>query len=362
MTPFTALIISHENFVYTAVVSILDSFLKLAIAFCVANANTDKLCLYGILMLMLMVVNILCYVIYVRVKYRSDYYIGKLDVLGVKKQSGFAGWTLCDVLGSLATRQGYSIMLNIFFGTITNAAFSIARQVEGQLFYISSSVIDTMKPQIMKSYGAGEKQRMFSLSMVSGKLGFSMMSIVAVPLLVFMPEILNIWLKEVPEGTVFFTRLLVLACMIEQTTRGIVYACQATGNIKWFSIIVSAVRFSALPISIILFFVGLPAYSAFIVFVICELLGSISRVIVMNRLDDFNIGKFLQTVVLRIIPPFAMACIACISLKNFSKSLFFSLFVIIITCIIYLLGVYFISLSKDEKQVVNTLINKIIKR
>lgn len=158
---------------------------------------------------------------------------GKPSFKGIKKQSKFAGWTIIDVLGTIANRQGYAIMLNKFFGPVTNAAFALARQIEGQIYTISAAVIDTIKPQIMKSYGSNDRERMFKLSMTAGKFGFILMSFIAIPLIVMMPLILELWLKSVPESTVTFARLMVLACMSEQLTRGLVYACQAIGHIKW---------------------------------------------------------------------------------------------------------------------------------
>lgn len=362
VTPFSALIISHENFLYSSCISILDSFLKLGIAFLLIFTVSDKLVVYGTLMAVVTVINTIMYILYVFVKYRNEFCIGKLSFEGIKKQSKFAGWTIVDVLSTIANRQGYAIMLNKFFGPVVNAAFALARQVEGQMYTISAAVIDTMKPQIMKSYGSNDKERMFKLSMTAGKFGFILMSFVAIPLIVMMPLILELWLKNVPEGTVTFARLMVLACMSEQLTRGLVYACQATGRIKWFSIIVSCIRISALPISILLLSLGCSSYMAIVVFLICEVTGSISRIFVISKFGKFSALNFFQNVINRILPSFIIAFLLCFAIHSFYNSLLFVFINIIITSFVYLVFIYIISLSIEERYVINTIIKSVVRR
>ena len=156
ITPLNALIIAHEKFIFTAGISILDSLLKLAIAFALIYTSQDKLILYGFLMAAVTGINVLLDFVYVRVSYKNEVSLSKPCLSGMKEVTGFAGWTLLDVIGSAATRQGYTILINKYFGTAMNAVFALARQVEGHIYTISTSVIDTMKPQIISAY-AGRK-------------------------------------------------------------------------------------------------------------------------------------------------------------------------------------------------------------
>lgn len=359
VTPFSALITSHEKFLYASIISIFDSILKLGIAFVLLYAQSDKLILYGILMMGITIVNVLLFIIYNIFKYRDEIHISKPLLRGLKKQTGFAGWTVLDVFGNLATRQGYSIILNKFFGTDVNAVFALSRQVEGQMFNISAAVIDTMKPQIMKSYGANDKERMFRLSMTAGKFGFSLMSLVVIPLFVFMPEILQLWLIKVPEGTVLFTRLMILACMSEQLTRGLVYACQATGHIKYFSIVVSLIRILALPISIFLFWLGLPAYSAIIAFLVCECCGSLARVFVISITESFDAKFFLNEITMRILPPFLISLALLFAVSNYISTIYMLLLSSIFGDVLFVVLFYVISISRPEKQALKSVVNKI---
>ena len=362
VTPFNAMIMAHEKFVFLSCVQIFDSLCKLGIAFVIAATTSDRLLLYGILIVVVTVVNVLCYIFFAGIYYRDKMSIHIVGFVEMKEVGGFAGWTLLDIIGSVATRQGYAILINSFFGTVLNAVFALARQIEQNVYTISASVIDSIKPQIMKSHGAGNTNRMFRLSLTAGKFGFAMMSLIAIPLLVMIPEILTLWLHEVPEGTILFTRLMVAACMSEQLTRGLVYANQAIGNIKWFSIIVSSIRFIALPISWLLFYFGAPSYVAIVVFFICETFGSFIRVFIMAFISEFKAISFIQSVLLQLLVPFIISILICIFSYHFLKGVWGILAVCVITALTYLILLLFFGLTEEENLSIHKLVASTSKR
>lgn len=366
ITPLRAIIIAHEKFIYTSFVGIMDSLCKLGVAFLVAASSSDKLRLYGWLMMCITIANFFCYFGFCLIKYRDEVRFKRVTLCSLKDVCSFAGWTLLDVLGSVINRQGYAIMLNKFFGTGVNAVFALARQVEGHMYSISTSATVTMKPQIMKSFGKGDTSRMLRLSLTSGKIGFSMMSLIAIPLLVMMPGVLHLWLGDVPDGTVIFTRLLVIACMISQLTQGLFYANQAIGNVKWFSIIVSTLRILALPVSCLFLLIGHKAVVAIIIFLVFETLGSFSRIIILSKISDLKVGDFFQSVFLQILPPFAVATLLCMLLDFYLQGGWGMLANTAVTAATYAVLLYFIGLTKEEKasidQVIKSIIAKIVRR
>lgn len=360
VTPFVSMLISHEKFVYVSLVYIVDAFCKLGIACLITIYSGDRLWLYGILMAGITLLNAVCFIVYCLLRYRDLMRVSVFRVFEMKEVSGFAGWTMLDSLGAVLSRQGYSVMLNRFFGTSVNAVFALARQVETPVYTISSSIIDSMKPQIMKAYGAGDEPKMMRLSLMAGKMGFSMMSLLAIPLLVMMPEVLDLWLVKYPEGTVLFSRLLVIACMANQLTMGLFYANQALGDIKWFSIVVSTLRMLSLPISWIFLKLGYPAYVAIIVFVVCEMLGAFSRVIILSKISSFKIADFLVTTLCRVLPPFALGLILCLLLSSWSATLWGLLAVTAIVDLVYATAMYFFGLAADERGIVNGIVLSVL--
>ena len=62
-----------------------------------------------------------------------------------------------ECFGSLAIisrQQGLNVLLNLFFGTILNAAHSIAQQINGVLTQFVNNLYMATRPQITKLYAA----------------------------------------------------------------------------------------------------------------------------------------------------------------------------------------------------------------
>ena len=60
------------------------------------------------------------------------------------------------------------------------------------------------------------------------------MILVSVPVFLEMPFLLDLWLKNVPDYTVIFARLMVVNALIESLATGLPALVQATGKIKVF--------------------------------------------------------------------------------------------------------------------------------
>lgn len=357
VTPFSALVVSHEKFVYGAIISIANSIAKLIIAVYLGVTHGDKLIIYGMLMASVMIVDLFCYVIFLSIKYNNELHIAKPSYLGMKRMFGFAGWTMVDTIGNVVSRQGYPILLNNFYGAAINAVYGIARQIAGHVYMVSSACIETMKPQVIKSYGANDVKRMLKLSMTAGKMGFILMSFVTIPLFVMMPYVLDLWLVDVPQRTVTFARLLIIVEMVEQLTKGFTFACQAIGNIKWISILVAAFRVLGLPVSVVLIICGYSLESVLYVFIVCESLASFSRVIVTSRLSALKITDFIRQVVLQIIPPYVIALVICYFIYHLGSGLPWAGLTIIITISSYMTITYLWGLTAEERNNIRGIVS-----
>lgn len=358
-TPFSALVVSHEDFVYSSLLGILNSSAKLAIAYALLMVNHDKLITYAVLMAVVTSLDLLLYVSFLAYRYNGEAKIGRPYFEGMKRLTGFAGWTVVDTIGNVASRQGYPLILNHFFGAAINSAYAIGRQVAGHIFVVSSACVETIKPQIIKSYGANESDRMLKLSLTAGKIGIILMSFVTIPLFVMMPYVLELWLVQPPEGAISFARLLIIVEMVEQLTRGITYACQAMGKISGISISVAVFRISGLLLSVVAFLFKCPPLAALYVFIICESLASFSRVVVISMISELKMTTFINQVLIKIMPPLILAYIICYLLYSMKDGFAWALFSAVVTVIIYSLMSYIIGLTKDERQSINGIIRSL---
>lgn len=123
--PFDAVINSHENMLFDAVVGIFESFLKLAIAICLIYYDHDRLLLYAVLIASLTVLIRIVKSIYCIRKYPECKinFEEKLDKPLFKEMLNFASWNLIGSLAGIGRNQGLALILNLFFGAVVNAAY-----------------------------------------------------------------------------------------------------------------------------------------------------------------------------------------------------------------------------------------------
>ena len=69
-------------------------------------------------------------------------------------------------ISHLFKSQGIAMLLNTFYGVTINAAYGIANQVNSQLSFFSSTIVTATRPQIVKSEGMGNRQRMLQISTI----------------------------------------------------------------------------------------------------------------------------------------------------------------------------------------------------
>ncbi|WP_299396376.1 MATE family efflux transporter [uncultured Gelidibacter sp.] len=359
--PFEALLNSHENFKIVALFEIVSSVLKLLIAFYLFYTGFDKLFIYSLLSALSVVLILGVQGLYTMQKYSiikiqlDKYY----DKILIKDMTSFAGWNTFGVACSIGRNQGVAVLLNIFYGTTINAAYGIANQINSQLLGFSSTLLNSFNPQILKSEGSQDRTRMLDLAMSASKFSFFMLAIIAVPVLIEMPFVLKLWLKEVPDYTVTFGRLVILITLLNQLGSGLPIILQAVGNIKWYQIIVGSLILLIIPIGYLFLYLGYPPYTILIVSFLIEIPALLLRLYFAKLHGGLSIITYLQKVVVRTIPILILTIgisLLVHSITNNEITRFVLTLVTSTSVLIFL--VYQIGLSKSEKT---KIVNQIIK-
>ncbi len=361
--PFTGTLNARENMLVLAIVNILESLLKLAIALSLPYILNDKLEMFGLLTAGVTVLTFTLYAGFCIAKYEECSLVNlfRIDRELLKELTSFAGWNLFGTLCSLGRTQGIAVMLNLFFGAIINAAYGIANQVAGQLNFFSYTLLQAINPQIMKSEGANDRQRMLRLSMMASKFCFFLMAIVSVPCLFEMEAILKFWLKEVPAQTVTFCSLIVLGTLTNQLTIGLQSAVQATGQIKRYQSVIGSVILLNLPIAYFMLRLGLPAYTALISYAIIEAIACAFRLYFLNRIAGLSVKFYIHTVLAREIVPLLSSITVCLLITYNYHGSFRFLLTGAASSLIFLLTIAIFGLAENEKQFVNSIFKKLKK-
>lgn len=367
--PYDAVLNARENMLYYAIVGIIESFLKLAVAFIVVYALKDKLIVYGILMAIISLLVMLIMRIYCHTHYEECSIAPKRywDKGLMKEMTSFAGWNLLNNASGMISQYGLSIVLNNFFGTILNAAQGIANQISGQLMVFSNTMIKAVTPVIAKSEGAGERLNMLNFSLLASKYSFSLLAFFAIPFILETPYILKIWLKNVPEWAILFVRLQLIYSLIEQLTLMIGRTVEVQGDIKVFSVIRSFLNFMPIILTYLFFSFGFPPYYLYVFSIIVGgVLGGIIRISFSKIKCGLRYGDFVKKVLLPcIVITVCMLIVGILSIYWLNESFFRLLVVVSFTTITFVMMLY-VMMSGEERilsmRLINSLIKKIFKR
>lgn len=364
--PYDAVLNAHENMLYYSLVGIVESVLKLAVAFIVVYTLSDKLIIYGALMAAISLVVMVIMRVYCRRKYEECVFAPrKYWSRGIMKEmTFFAGWSFLGSMSSLVGNYGYGIVVNHFFGVILNAAMGIVNQLNGQLMVFSNSMMKALNPVITKSEGSQDRNSMIRYSFIGCKFSFLLLAFIAVPVLIEAPFILRIWLKNVPEWTILFLRLQVIRTLLELLTQGLGTALSAEGRIKSLNISSLITNLTPLPILWLLFTLKFPPYWLYIVIIVIMVMGgNFFKLYYSYKYCNIKLSSYFQYVlkpcVLCAILSALIGYIPSLTMPAGWSRLLLCIFFSLSTCGIF---IYKKVLSSQERETVLKLAKKMINR
>ncbi|WP_421241853.1 lipopolysaccharide biosynthesis protein [Aeromonas enteropelogenes] len=360
--PFIAIIIAHEDMHIYAYASISEVLLKLAVTFALVYIPADKLELYGLLLLIVSLINmgmylIICFRKYPECQVRKIYWDRKL----LKEIYGFTGWSLFGQLTTVARNQAVTILLNQYFNPAVVAARAIANTVSSQVNMFSSAFNVGLYPPIIKAYAANEKEEMFALIFNGSKLTFFLMWIFSLPIFIEMETVLTLWLSTPPENAVLFTQLALVEALIISISLPIISAARAPGNMKMYELTLGAIQVGIFIVSWVLLVNGYSASSVFITAIAANILMFVVRLFIVSWLVGLSTYSFLRAVVAPVLTVICISVTVSLLIKNNLPSGFlYSIITMFFTAISSSIAMYFYGLNQIWRdKVKNIIISKI---
>lgn len=362
--PYSACIIAHEHMTAFAYIGIAEAILRLIIVYLLTIIPADHLITYAILMVSVAIIVRIVNSVYCSRHFAESKYKTVLDKSLYRQMLSFTGWNFFSNGAMVFNTQGVTILVNLFFGVTLNAARGIATQVESAVLSFVTNFTTAINPQIIKSYASGELSQMFSLVCRGAKFTCYMLLMLALPLILEADTILALWLVNVPDYTVLFVRLALIATLFNIVGNTGYTACQATGNIKLYSIIISSVGSLSFFLSWLIFTLGAPVECMYFVFMTIYIIVDVTRLFLMKHLINFPIRMFLKDVVLPTVAVIILASIFPIAEVMVLKQSYLRIVITLILCeLSIVLMVYNIGMSKAEKEFVRSIIkNKFTNR
>lgn len=362
--PFSASIISHEKMSVYAYMSIFDVTMKLLIVYVLMAFDFDKLKLYAFLMLSVNMANILIYRSYCYKKFEECRLSFKFDKNLFKKMMSYSGWNLIGILSVFMVNSGMNVILNIFFGTIVNAARGVAEQVNGIVRQLYSNFQTATRPQIMKYYAAGQIEDMHDLICNSSKYCSFLLLCAIIPLTINIKGLLSIWLVEVPEYSVVFIRLIMVYSFFNSMIEPLQMAIHSVGKVKRLNLILSITNFTIFGLTIITYYLGGAPYFCYIYLIVGVFINLINFLNILNKLIAFPAWNFVKKTIIPILYTGISSIVFPYLIYIFIPD---TLIGCLTSCILGILLVvfttYFIGLPRNIKEKINIIVKrKIINR
>lgn len=363
--PYSASLIAHENMLFVAIMQFSGSVLKLGVAIVLLHFMGNRLKLYAVAMASIEVLMIVAYRAYCHRNYQETRY--KIhrpsDFTLLRQFVSYTGWNFIGGVSDLLRKQGVALLLNSWYGVVVNAAYGIAAQVNSHASFFSSAIMNASRPQIVKSEGMGNRKRMHELSATTCKVTFLMLAMLAVPLLSETPYILELWLKDVPDYTVEFTRLLIIQSLVFQLTLGVYIGIESVGQIKLIQLTVGLLHFLVIPVGWCLLKLGSSPGTVLWMVVGEQAVSGILTLAVSKKVTGLHVGRFISGNMIPCILAFSAVSGVCRILTLFVPAGIGRLSVVSLLSLVLIPVICYVWIMNEaERRAISKLLTDVIRR
>lgn len=350
-TPYTASIIAHEKMGIYAYMSIFDVAMKLFVAFALIWFDFDKLKLYALLMFTVNLLNFIIYRVICTRKFEECTFTFDFDKTKFKEMLGYSGWNMVGAFANLLNNYGLNILLNIFFGTVVNAARGIALQISHIVQSFYSNFQMASRPQIMKYYAQGDVKGMSSLICNTSKYCAYLLLCLVVPILFNVDGFLMVWLGQKPEYAAWFTRVILLQILFQALDYPIGMGIHAVGKMRLPNITSAFFYLSVFPLSYVAFKLGAGPIIGYCVYLMFAPFIMFLDLLILSKYTSFSIRHFAFYVFVPVVLVMIMSSVISFIAIYFIPSDGFICFVVkcIISFTATCLSAFFIGLSKPMR-------------
>lgn len=368
VSPFKAIIVAKEDMKIYAFVGIYDVIVKLLIVCLLQIFNTDKLILYGILLLASSFSSHLIYFIFSIRNYKEIKLQLRWQSQTNKEILGFSIYSFIGNIAFLFNSQGLNLLLNLFFGPVANAAYNIGNSVKNAVNNFGSNFYVAVRPSLIKEFTANNLSYVKKVFYFSTKMIFCLLFMIMFPIIIETEAILSLWLGEVGDYMVTFVRLMLVWALLLNMSEPITTIVQAANKVKSYHLKVDLFTLLSLPLAYIAFKLGATPDWSFVISILVLFVAHVIRLFILRNIINISVRDYLIKIVLR-----AFCAILLSFILSFNIDLFFAsdstfiLFTRIIFEIFIALSIsYLVMLDAEERMRVNDLskgfINKFLSK
>ena len=297
--PYLAAIYANEDMGVYSVVSTVDGLGRVAASWIITRVAIDRLSLYAFLILVLSLVVFLCYAAISIRRYPECRYTSVKDKNIYRQLISFSGWYSFGSLANTGLNQGNTILLNIFFGPLANAAFGVATQIQNAFNSLSNSIVLPFRPPMIKAYAEGDHESVNSMFQANNKVICYFMLAVGLPIMAEMRTILQLWLGMNDNMTVIFSQMMVASVIVISLHNPISIIIHATGRVRQYHVPVESLILLCFPVTLILFKSGCQAVVLFYSMLGLVVVAHCVRLYILRRsYPQFSLSRYVRAFLL----------------------------------------------------------------
>lgn len=356
--PINGLIIAREKFIYTSVIEIIYYSAKMLCVVFLLYVSDDKLRMYAVMMAVCQLILPIAYQIYCN---RTDQDVIKWHFNKVwydyKEVLIFAFWIFIGAFSSIVKMQGAALIINIFFGTLLNAAFGLASQINGATTQFTTTLRQAVIPQIMKGYASGNEERSLELVYRISRYSYLLMLIPSLPIIICINGVLKIWLGNPPEYTSIFIVLMLINGIVANLCAGFDATIQASGKIRKNQIGFSLINLSLLPIIYLLYQFGFPPYVNTIAMIFLSLVIIVFQCYIMKDLSAFKVSIYIKRTIIPSIATTIVVVLPLLFIISWANASIMNTLISAVLCVTWTTTIVFIlGLDKSEKNMLKNIV------
>lgn len=360
--PYLGLITAKEKFSVKAIINLLRNVVRLGLIILLLHLGGDHIRIYAVFAFVPELLVAILFVVYCQNKFKeTTAWKWVKDSSLYKEMFSFTFWILIGAVARIGKTQGGALIVNFFYGTVLNAAFAVANQVNGFVGLATNSLSQAAVPQITKSYSGGDTDRSMQLVVYISKYTFIMMMLVCTPVLVQTQWLLNLWLTDVPQYSCSFVQLILLDAMITCFGAGIPALYQATGKIRLFQISLSVILLSSILFGYLAYKWGLGPESLLVIYCVMSLVDRIVAVVLLKVVLHLDLKPLLRISYLNSFKLF-LFLIPLYWINQHLTGGVISPVMLVVSELIMLSIVYTVGLSANERGIAVSFVKSMVRK
>ncbi len=287
--PYTSLIMAYERMGIYAYISILEAIGKLLICFLLVVTAADKLIMYAGLIAVVQFIVLAMYCGYSSLHFAVCRISLFFDSGIFKNLLGFSGWNILANITETLKLQGVIIIINMFLSPVVVASQALANQVSSAMMQFVNNFRLAINPQIIKLYASGDRNASKQLTLSTTIYCFDLILLLGLPCIYVMDTIMDVWLVNVPEYAVAFTRWIIIYNIIGTFGAAFYIPMMAANKIKTNSM---AAVFLGIGQFVALYFIlkngGNPMWIQYMAVIMCIGFSLIVKPLVLWKEIDYS--------------------------------------------------------------------------